>query len=331
MLQLDAVMWLKNSSEVFPGSVFTGVPDILDIPEISSISDLNDRHIKYIIWFECVLESIFNRIQEGQFAIFSQTDAKLIDENGYLIAWIDKSCICSRIAAKCHCNLLWHKLCVDSDSSPTSEPSGYRPGYTHLLCYGKGTSGIYHISQFQVPDVIDRGAMIWQKAIGLEACVLGIAFLMNVAKTSIVINPFCGHGTILAVANYFHVAALGVEILPSRAKQSRAKDLNAMLDSISEETLLRLGITTSNLANSNRQLNASAGRASVMSKEVCKQMRRTDMQSLMSSNLTMEEMKQNWSKCRYFLVGKNRFCNLDRSADSDYCGNHCNLCNGIVR
>ena len=324
VLQLDAVEWLKNDNVPFEGSIFTGVPDILDIPEISSIVDLTERHMKYIEWFEGVLENIFRRILIGQYAIFSQTDAKIIDDKGNLVAWVDKSHVCSRVAAKLQCNLLWHKVCIDSDTTSQLESSVYRPCYTHLLCYGKGTTSSYHISQFQVPDVINRGSMIWQKAIGIEACVLGISFLLNIAKTPVVINPFCGHGTILAVANYFHLPSFGIEILSSRAKQSKSKDLNSLLDSMDVELLYRLGITSDNLKNSNRRqtIETTIPPPSIISKEVSKKMRKSEMIELRNNGLTRDEMKQNWCKCRYYLEGKQRFCNLDRTVNSDYCGNH---------
>jgi hypothetical protein len=48
-----------------------------------------------------------------------------------------------------------------------------------------------------------------ESTVGLEVCLLGIFFLKHVVRASRVINPFCGQGTILAVANYFGMPALG--------------------------------------------------------------------------------------------------------------------------
>eukprot|EP00960_Hanusia_phi_P056128 763159-Hanusia_phi.AAC.13 len=50
-------------------------------------------------------------------------------------------------------------------------------------------------------DVFYRGEMVWPRAIGLDACVLCVAFLRNAGNVSTVIDPFCGQGTTLAVAN----------------------------------------------------------------------------------------------------------------------------------
>ena len=44
---------------------------------------------------------------------------------------------------------------------------------------------------------------------GLEVCLLGVLFLKFVVQTPRLLNPFCGQGTILAVANYFGLPATG--------------------------------------------------------------------------------------------------------------------------
>lgn len=260
VIQADAVEWLRSSDALFPGSVFTGIPDISDIPEIKQIKDTKVKTERYIEWFKSVVELILGRLADGQYCIFSQTDAKLIDKHGCLISWIDKSHLCSTVADLHNCTLCWHKIAVntelsDSDAkSSNASASQYRPAYTHILCYGKRiTTTPYRAGLFLTSDVINRGSMLWEKATGIDACILGIAFLINVVQCEEVLNLFCGHGTILAVANYFHLKAVGVEILPSRVKKSLALTCGAYVDSISENHLRELGITVCNLSKSNRQ------------------------------------------------------------------------------
>ena len=43
--------------------------------------------------------------------------------------------------------------------------------------------------------------MLWAKGIGLDSCFMGVAFLQQVAKSKLIIDPFCGIGTVLAMAN----------------------------------------------------------------------------------------------------------------------------------
>jgi DNA modification methylase len=39
--------------------------------------------------------------------------------------------------------------------------------------------------------------------------------------TRTVVDPFCGHGSVLAVANALGLSAVGVELSPKRAKRAR--------------------------------------------------------------------------------------------------------------
>ena len=43
--------------------------------------------------------------------------------------------------------------------------------------------------------------MLWAKGIGLDSCFMGVTFLQQVAKSKLIIDPFCGIGTVLAMAN----------------------------------------------------------------------------------------------------------------------------------
>mmetsp|Transcript_14827 Transcript_14827/g.20645 ORF Transcript_14827/g.20645 Transcript_14827/m.20645 type:complete len:94 (+) Transcript_14827:297-578(+) len=56
---------------------------------------------------------------------------------------------------------------------------------------------------------------------GLNACVEIVKFLHKLGHTAIV-NPFCGKGDILAVANAFGMDAIGVEMHKKRARRARA-------------------------------------------------------------------------------------------------------------
>ena len=232
----DAVEWLEKSNESLEGSVFTAVPDVKDVPYFNSMSDVRKRGELYTQWFCSIAEAIFRRLAVGQVAIFSQTDAKVIDVDGHVVAWIDKSHLCSVAAEKHGCTLLWHKIALNTDH----EEGDYRPSFTHLICFGKQFT--YHTALFPTPDVLDRGLMTWQKATGLDSCILGVAFLRNVVKAQVVLSPFCGRGTILAVANYFGLPSFGIEIAPKRARTSGAKNLSSVLDSVPEAHLQRLGM-----------------------------------------------------------------------------------------
>jgi hypothetical protein len=225
----DAVKWLQDSSEPLQGSVFCGIPDIADVYGFIPSEELLERANDYQQWFVGTVRSIFARIQAGQCVIFSQTDGRVMDKDGRVIRWMDKAHLCNTEAETFHCSLLWHKIAIDS----TAIVSSHRPCYTHLLCFGKEFS--YHTSQFLTPDVIERGIMTWEKATGLEACILCIAFLRYIVNTNCVINPFCGQGTILAVADYFGVPSVGIEIMAKRARKAQCKDVRSRIALIPRE------------------------------------------------------------------------------------------------
>ena len=70
----------------------------------------------------------------------------------------------------------------------------------------------YPNSAFAAPDVFDRGEMLWPRGIGLDAAYMGLTFLREVAQVRHVLDPFCGVGTVLAMAN-----ALGMDRYFSRS------------------------------------------------------------------------------------------------------------------
>lgn len=230
----DAVAWLRSSEDPLEGSIFCGIPDIADVYNFIPSNEIVQRAKDYEEWFLTVIRLIFQRISSGQCVILSQTDGKIIDHEGNLVYWVDKAHLCHRIANEFHCQLLWHKIAIDHNSMSTLV-SSHRPCYTHLLCFGKDFT--FPISQFLTPDVIDRGVMTWDKATGLEACILCIAFLKYVVNAPCIFNPFCGHGTILAVSDYFGVPSVGIEIMAKRARKAQCKDVRSRINLIPRERL----------------------------------------------------------------------------------------------
>lgn len=120
-----------------------------------------------------------------------------------------------------------------------------RPGYSHLICYVKNSTeslvgitpseGISHrTSKFAIPDVFYRGEMLWVRGIGIDCCYAGVIFLRDIAKAKTIIDPFCGQGTVLAMANALGVASKGVEISNKRCRKAmRLTISDEMLDTVS--------------------------------------------------------------------------------------------------
>ena len=57
---------------------------------------------------------------------------------------------------------------------------------------------------------------------GVQACLAACRFVLEQTETRTVVDPFCGHGTVLAVANFLGLQAIGVELGRKRAEKARA-------------------------------------------------------------------------------------------------------------
>jgi len=72
------------------------------------------------------------------------------------------------------------------------------------------------------PDVIGSlGEMSWSRAMGTHACEAAVRFVTSVGAR-VVVDPFCGHGSVLAIANAHGLDAIGVELSRRRAAKARA-------------------------------------------------------------------------------------------------------------
>jgi hypothetical protein len=71
------------------------------------------------------------------------------------------------------------------------------------------------------PDVLPAlGAMPWVRAMGTAACEASARFLLDETRCRVVVDPFCGVGTMLAVANAHGMGAIGVELSKRRAARA---------------------------------------------------------------------------------------------------------------
>lgn len=213
-------------------SIFTSLPDISEMPHIYHGYMIEE----YKLWFKNTIVDLMMRLSVGNYIILLQSDTRMMNNDREAFEWVDKSHLASCAADITGCTLAWHKLvmtCKENHKRSTA-----RPSYSHLLCYVKnppqehvselkGISDVsknkisYRTSLFAVPDVFYRGEMLWPKGIGLDCCYVGVMFLKHIAKAELIVDPFCGIGTVLAMANALGVNAKGVEISKKRCKWSR--------------------------------------------------------------------------------------------------------------
>lgn len=202
IVQAEALAWLAAHPAPPGTSVITSLPDVSELPELGFDA--------WKLWFSCAARAVLRWVPEAGLSIFFQSD---IRRNG---TWVDKGYLVQRAAEDEGCVLLWHKVVC---RRPANTICHGRAGYSHLLCFAhRAPKRILHPG----PDVLpDAGYKPWSKAMGVDACRLACRFLREESATTLVVDPFCGHGTALAVANQFAFDALGVELSSRKVRAAR--------------------------------------------------------------------------------------------------------------
>lgn len=206
VFEADARVWLDDNAPPENASVVTSLPDV---------SEIGRRFDVWKAWFSEAAKQILEWIPPEGSAIFFQSD---IRHEG---TWIDKGYFVQRAAEDVGCPLVWHKI-VCRHPPGTIAPG--RPSFSHLLCFSRSRPSAAPMRPG--PDVIPNGYMTWNRAMGVNACRVAIRYLKENTATRVVIDPYCGHGTALAVAEEMGLEAIGVELSAKRARQARTLDLS---------------------------------------------------------------------------------------------------------
>jgi hypothetical protein len=229
---------------MFPGEVFTSIPDISELPgRFGTKCRQNSQYDDYKEWFMNTVQQMLCRTKKC--IVFLQSNVRCCQpstalaasaavtsggvggDNGNMIIteYLDKSYLLSHACQQNGFVLLWHKICYNVDKLD-NKPILQRPNWSHLMCFGRKTENIQYVSTlWGTPDVFPRGEMMWSRAIGINAALIGISFLKYVCHSTCVVDPFCGQGTVLAVANACGMNAIGVELSNKRCKKARKLDL----------------------------------------------------------------------------------------------------------
>jgi hypothetical protein len=200
--QADALDWLAQQRPLAGASVVTSLPDTSELPELS----LED----WQRWFVQAAALTMSSVDEVGAAIFFQSD---IRHRG---VWIDKAGLVQSAAAASGMKLLFHKIVC---RKPPGTLSQGRASYSHLLGYSR----VVRPPRRPTPDVLpDPGFVAGRKAMGTAACLLACRYILEETPTRTVVDPFCGWGTALAVANALGLAAIGVDRSARMCRRSRA-------------------------------------------------------------------------------------------------------------
>ncbi len=196
----EALSWLAAHPAHEGMSIVTSLPDVSEMPS----RDLDT----WRAWFRGAAEQVLRWLPADGVAVFFQSDIRV---HG---TWIDKGYMVQRAAEDVGAVLLWHKIVC---RKPAGTITHGRATYSHMLCFAPSQRPP---PRRPGPDVLgNAGFMPWSRAMGVGACRLALRYVRDETATRVVVDPFCGHGTALAVANDFGFDAVGVDL---SARQCRA-------------------------------------------------------------------------------------------------------------
>jgi hypothetical protein len=189
---------------------------------ISSIPDVSETGQSVPVW-ERFFTDMARRLMalvddDGMMAVF-QTDTR---GEGL---WVDKSAMITAGVAEAGGRIVMRKIIC---RRPPGTTSTRRAAYTHLLVYKK--TPLDPSLPDTVADVIaDGGAITWTRGVGVNAARAACEVVRRYAtSTHTIVDPFCGEGMILAVANDVGFNAIGVERHRKRAEAARRLQASAL-------------------------------------------------------------------------------------------------------
>jgi len=207
--QADAIPWLRAQGKLAGASVITSLPDISELPHLGFAG--------WRRWFEDAAVLVMESLAEPGVAIFFQSD---IQRGG---RWIDKGALVARAAERVGMDLLFHKIVC---REPPGTASFGRATYAHMLAFSRGPAR--GRKEARVDVLPDGGFKPGPKAMGVKACLDACRFVKSATSSRTVVDPFCGLGTVLAVANALGLDAVGVDIASRMCR--RARELRINLD-----------------------------------------------------------------------------------------------------
>lgn len=202
VIQGEAWAWLEANEAPEHASVVTSLPDLSEVAPF----ELDG----WRAWFVDTVRRIVRWLPNDGVAIFYQSDVR------HRGRWIDKGYLVMRGAEEQGASLVFHKIVC---RKPPGTISIGRPSYSHMIALSREERAL---PRRPGPDVLgDAGPMSWSRAMGEDACRLACRFLRDETTTRVVVDPFCGRGTVLAMANAMGFDAIGVDLGARRCRAAR--------------------------------------------------------------------------------------------------------------
>jgi tRNA G10 N-methylase Trm11 len=184
---MGAIDFLKQQKDV--KIIITSIPDFNEIG-----CDLND----WIDFLNKILSLMVECTSDDSILFFYQTDRKY---NGKII---DKKSIISDFFHKKGFNTIMSKIILKQNPETINL---YRPTFSNLFAFSKNIK-----SSKATPDVLYQGKMLYDNAMGANACQECINFLNLKKIKATIVDPFCGQGTTLIFAKNNGFDYIGCDI-----------------------------------------------------------------------------------------------------------------------
>ena len=198
---VESMAWMRGRGVLKGAAAVTSLPDV---------SELRLSMAAWRTWFLEAVRLVVNSVPDESVAVFFQSDIK---HDG---AWVDKGALVVRAAEDAGGRVLFHKIVCRRQ--PGLLTMG-RPGYTHLIAVSRA---MRCPDALPIPDIIvDAGRSPWVRAMGIRAAAHAVRFARDQAKARTIFDPFCGVGTVLAVANALGIDAIGLDRSRKRCEQAR--------------------------------------------------------------------------------------------------------------
>jgi hypothetical protein len=202
----DAIEWLRAHGKISGASIVTSLPDV---SELSGLGFDGWRR-----WFVDAAQAAMHAVDDEGVAVFFQSD---IRRGG---VWVDKGALVGAAGDQAGMTLMFHKIVCRM--APGTATAG-RASYAHLLGFARQPRPPRRATADVLPD---GGFRPGPRAMGVNACLAACRLILHDTPTRTVVDPFCGWGTVLAVANAIGLDAIGVDHSARMCRKARALQLD---------------------------------------------------------------------------------------------------------
>lgn len=191
IIHADAIEWLQ-SNIIENCSIVTSLPDISEFPKMS-LGEWKQ-------WFVNTAALTMSKSTQNGVTIFYQSDIKRSGE------WVDKGYLIQKAGELAMQKLVAHKIVC---RAPAGINTQTKVGYSHLLCFSR--IPLPELTKGFADVLAEAGETTWERGMGTKVCKLVCQMVKEYTPTRTILDPFCGHGGVLAYANQLGLNAVGID------------------------------------------------------------------------------------------------------------------------